>query len=142
LYSKHQNTVEPSTFGSEFNAMKTAVEQVEALCYMLRMMGVPIDGPASIYCDNQLVFKNASRPESMCNKKLNSIAYHHTREAQAAETVHMAWESGESNLSDLFTKLLPGPHLHDLYEQDPLLRVDCYLTQNELDPSFRFLIFL
>jgi hypothetical protein len=84
-YSKQQNTVKSSTFGSEFIAMKTAVEQVEALCYKLRMMGVPIDGPASIYCDNQSVFKNASRPESVCNKKHNSIAYHGTREAQAAE---------------------------------------------------------
>jgi hypothetical protein len=113
-YSKRQNTVESSTFGSEFIAMKTAVEQVEALCYKLRMMGVPIDDPASIYCDNQSVFKNALRPESVCNKKHNSIAYHRTREAQAAETVRVAWESGELNLSDLFTKLLPGPRFHDL----------------------------
>jgi hypothetical protein len=94
--------------------MKTAVEHFEALRYELRMMGVPIDGPTSIYCDNQLVFKNASRPESVCNKKHNSIAYHRTREAQAAETVCVAWESGEINLSDVFTKLLPGPRLYDL----------------------------
>jgi hypothetical protein len=59
-YSKRQNTVKSSTFGSEFIAMKTAVEQVEALRYELHMMGVPIDGPASIYCDNQSVFKNTS----------------------------------------------------------------------------------
>ena len=30
-YSKRQNVVESSTFGSEFVAMKTAIEQVEAL---------------------------------------------------------------------------------------------------------------
>jgi hypothetical protein len=94
--------------------MKTAVEQVEALRYKLRMMGVPIDGPASIYCDNQSVFKNASRPESVCNKKHNSCAYRCTHEVQAAETTRVAWESGELNLSHLFMKLLPGPCLHDL----------------------------
>jgi hypothetical protein len=113
-YSKWQNTIESSTFDSEFIAMKTAVEQVEALRYKVRMMGAPIDGPASIYCDNQLVFKSVLRPESVCNKKHNSIAYHHAREAQAAGTVRVAWESGELNLSNLFTKLLPGPSLHDL----------------------------
>jgi hypothetical protein len=94
--------------------MKTAMEQVEALCYKLHMMGVPIDGPVSIYWDNHSVFKNASRLESGCNKKHNSIAYHHTHEAQVAEAIRVAWESGELNLSDLFMKLLPGPHLHDL----------------------------
>ena len=34
-YSKCQNTVETSTFGSEFIAMKTAVEQIEAFRYKL-----------------------------------------------------------------------------------------------------------
>jgi hypothetical protein len=48
-YSKRQNTVESSTFGSEFIAMKTAVEQVEALQYKLRMMGIAIDGPTNMY---------------------------------------------------------------------------------------------
>ncbi len=43
-YSKRQNTVEASTFGSEFIAAKIAVEMVEGLRYKLRMMGVQVDG--------------------------------------------------------------------------------------------------
>ena len=82
-YSKRQNTVESSTFGSEFIAMKTAIEQIEALCYKLRMMGIPIEGPANVFCDNEAVFKNSAFPESTVKKKHNSIAYHRTREAQA-----------------------------------------------------------
>jgi hypothetical protein len=54
-YLKRQNTVESSTLGSEFIAMKTAVDQIEALRYKLRMMGVPIDGAANVLCDNHLV---------------------------------------------------------------------------------------
>ena len=34
-HSKQQNTVEASTFGSEFQAMKNAVELIEALRYKL-----------------------------------------------------------------------------------------------------------
>jgi hypothetical protein len=45
-YSKRQNTVETSTFGSEFVAMCIAVELIESLRYKLRMFGIPIDGPA------------------------------------------------------------------------------------------------
>ena len=60
--SKRQATVETSTFGAEFCAMKTAVEMIEALRYKLRMFGVLLDGPASIFCDNEAVFKNTSIP--------------------------------------------------------------------------------
>ena len=56
-FSKRQATVEVSTFGAEFCAMKTTVEMIEALKYKLRMFGVPIDGPANIFCDNEAVYK-------------------------------------------------------------------------------------
>lgn len=113
-YSKRQNTVETSTFGLEFIAMKIAVEQVEALRYKLRMMGIPIEGPANLYCDNESVFKNSSFPESAIKKKHNSIAYHKSRESQAAGSVRVAWIPGTSNPADIFTKLLPGPTLRNL----------------------------
>ena len=44
-YSKHQTTVETSTFGSEIVAMRIAIEMIEGLRYKLRMLGVPIAGP-------------------------------------------------------------------------------------------------
>ena len=113
-YSKRQNTVESSTFGSEFVAMKTAVEQVEALRYKLRMMGVPTDGPTNVFCDNESVFKNSTKPESVLKKKHNAIAYHRTREAIAANIIRIAWEDGRFNLADVLTKLLPGPKLREL----------------------------
>jgi hypothetical protein len=106
-YSKRQNTVEASTFGSELIAMKNAIELIEALRYKLRMFGVPIDGPTNIFCDNEAVYKNCSRPESTLNKKHHSIAYHRCREAVAAETCRVAKEDTKTNLSDLFTKVLP-----------------------------------
>ena len=113
-YSKRQNTVESSTFGSEFVAMKTAVEQVEGLRYKLRMMGIEVDGPTNVFCDNESVVMNTTRPESTLKKKHNAIAYHRTREAQAAGIIRIAKEDGETNLADLFTKLVPGPRLRDL----------------------------
>ena len=113
-FSKQQNTVEASTFGSEFVAMKTAIEQIESLRYKLRMMGIPLPGPASVFCDNESVFKSSTFPESVLKKKHNSIAYHRTREAQAAGTVRIAWEPGETNLADVLTKLLAGPRLRQL----------------------------
>ena len=79
-YSKKQATVEASTFGAEFIAMRTAVEMAESLRYKLRMFGIPIDGSTNIYCDNEAVYQNTVIPESTLKKKHHSIAYHRCRE--------------------------------------------------------------
>ena len=70
------------------------------------MIGVPLDGEMNVFCDNESVSKNSTLPESTLKKKHNSIAYHRTCEA-AVNTVHIAWEKSEMNLTDLLTKLLP-----------------------------------
>ena len=105
-FSKRQNTVESSTFGSEFIAMKIATELIEALTYKLRMFGVPLTGPARIFCDNESVVKSSSFPESTLRKKHCSIAYHKVREAIAAGKQLVYYEHTSSNLADLFTKVL------------------------------------
>jgi hypothetical protein len=113
-YSKRQNTVEALTFGSEFIAAKFAVEMIEGLRYKLRMMGVQVDGPTNVFCDNESVVKNSTRPESTLKKKHNMIANHRVRKAQAAGVVRIAKEDGETNLADILTKCLPGPRLRQL----------------------------
>ena len=72
-YSKRQNIMETSTFGSEFIAMRMAVDHIEALCYKLHMLGIPVEGPMNVFCDNEAVFKNTTIPESTLKKKHNSI---------------------------------------------------------------------
>lgn len=93
--------------------MKTAVEQIEGLCYKLHMLGIPLDGETNVFCYNESVFKSTV-PESTLKKKHWAIAYHCSREAQAALIIHVAWESRQTNLADLLTKLLPQPKLHQL----------------------------
>jgi hypothetical protein len=106
--------VETSTFGSEFIAARVVVELIEALRYKLRMFGVPVDGPANVYCDNHGVVINSSMPESTLKKKHNSIAYHRVREAAAAKTIRIAKEDGTTNIAHLLTKPLSGPRLKEL----------------------------
>ena len=105
-FSKRQNTVESSTFGSKFIAMKIATELIEPLTYKLRMFGVPLSGPARIFCDNESVVKSSTFPESTLKKKHCSIAYHKVREAVAAGKQLIYYENTSSNLADLFTKVL------------------------------------
>jgi hypothetical protein len=62
-FSKRQNTVEASTYGSELLAMRIAIEMIEGLRYKLQMMGVSIPDECAVFCDNSAVVTN-SRPES------------------------------------------------------------------------------
>ena len=53
-FSTRQNTMETSTFGSEFVAARIAVEMVEGLRYKLRMMESKWTGPQISFVIMQL----------------------------------------------------------------------------------------
>jgi Reverse transcriptase (RNA-dependent DNA polymerase) len=112
FYSKKQGSIETSSFGSEFSALKTAAELVEGLRYKLRMMGCPLDGPTCMFADNMSVVHNCSKPESVLKKKSNSIAFHYVRSLCATSpspTIFVVWVKSEDNPADMFTKTHAGP---------------------------------
>ena len=106
-YSKRQNSVETSTFLSEFVALKITTELIISLYYKLRMMGIPLDGLANVFCDNEAVYKNAIFTDSTLKKKHNSVAYDKVRESVAAEILVVIKEDSGSNLADILIKSLP-----------------------------------
>ncbi len=114
--------MELSTFGSEFVAMKTAIEMIEGLRYKLRMMGVAIQGPMSIFCDNNSVMKNAVNPESTLKKRHNAIAYHRVQESIAAKTVRVAKKPGKMNLGGHLNKVDAPSKIKRTSLTDPLVR--------------------
>ena len=61
-FSKRKNTVESSSFGSELVALRVATNMIEALKYKLRCFGIPIDGPATVLCDDKSVVTNSIVP--------------------------------------------------------------------------------
>ena len=81
--SKEQASIESSSFGAVFIAMKQCCEYLRGLRYKLRMMRIPCDGPSHIYGDKQSVLANTTMPDSMLKKKSQSIAYHLVCEGSA-----------------------------------------------------------
>jgi hypothetical protein len=116
-YSRRQNTVEASSFGAEFVALRIAVEMVESLIYKLRMFGIPVEVPANMFCDNQSVVSNASRPESQLKKRHVSICFHIVRERCAMKVIRVAWIDGKCMVADVLTKNVTGPSLKELLRQ-------------------------
>jgi hypothetical protein len=81
LISKHQKTVETSTYGSELVASRVATELIVEVRYILWSLGVALDGSELMLGDSMSVVLNTTVPSSVLKKKHNAIAYHRVREA-------------------------------------------------------------
>ena len=112
--SKRQGAIETSTYGAEFVVMKTAVEEVMSVRYMLRYLGVRIEKPTHILGDNRSVVLNATLKSSLLKKKHIPISYHMTREATAAQIVYPIKTRGENNFPDVLTKAQKRKTFRDL----------------------------
>ena len=84
-WSKKQNSVASSSFGSKFIPMKQCCEYVRGLRYKLRMMGISCDDPTFTYGDNQSVLANINVPDLTLKKRLQSIAYRFVQEGTAQD---------------------------------------------------------
>ena len=109
-YSKRQNTVEASTYGSEFVAMRILVEILLVLRCRLHMFCVPLDGPCNVFCDDDAVAHTTMRAETPLKTKNLSIAYHKAREAVTCGVILVFFERSGLNLSDILTNYLATIH--------------------------------
>ena len=83
-----------------------ATEAILEYRYNLRMLGVPLDGPALLLGDNKSVILNTTVPSSMLNKKHVACNYHRVREAVAARVMRFVHIDTHENLADIMTKPL------------------------------------
>ena len=54
-------------------ALRIDTDLLVSLRYKLRMFGIPIDGPADVFCENWSVMNNATLPQSVLNISHNAI---------------------------------------------------------------------
>ena len=93
-----------ATYGSEFEAARTATEQIMDLRNTLRYLGAPIMTKAYVFGDNKSVIMSATIPESVLNKRHNVLSYHRVREAIAAKILDFYWSSSNQKKSDILSK--------------------------------------
>ena len=113
--SKKQKSVQTSTFGAEFTALKQAVDEAVTLRYHLRSMGIKVMRPTTIYMDNMSVVLNATNPGSPLNKKCVALAYHFVREHVANKVVEIRKIDSTDNYADPFTKPMNGQEHGDFF---------------------------
>jgi hypothetical protein len=112
--SKHWNTAESSTFGWDFIAATTTIKVIDGVRCRLRMMGLSVDGPTSMFGNAGSVVTNAPKLESTLKKSHNVITYPKVRKAQDAMFVSFTHERGSTHLADVLSEAVPGPRLRDL----------------------------
>jgi hypothetical protein len=103
-FSKKQATVETATYGSEYIAARTCVDQIIDLRTTLRYLGIPIAGKSYMFGDNESVVKSSSYMESKLHKRHNALSYHRVREAIAAGFVRFYHIDGTRNPADIVSK--------------------------------------
>ena len=103
-YTKRQSTVETATYGSEFVAARTAVDQIIDIRTTQRYLGVPIRDMSYMFGDNRSVVTSSTIPNSTIFKRHHLVSYHRVREAIAAKFISFHWKDGKSNPADILSK--------------------------------------
>ena len=103
-FSKKQATVETATYGSEFVAARTCVEQAIDLRTTLRYLGVPIRMKSYMFGDNKSVVDSSITPHAKLHKRHTALSFHRVREAIAAKIIAFYHIAGEANPADILSK--------------------------------------
>ena len=101
---RSESTVETATYGSEFIAARTCVEQIMDLRNTLRYLGVPIQGRSYMFGDNESVVNSSSRPEAKLHKRHVALSFHRVREAVASNMLSFLHIKGQHNPADILSK--------------------------------------
>jgi hypothetical protein len=96
--------VETATFGSEFIAARTTIDQIVDLWTTLCYLGVPIQEKSYVFGDNKTVIDASSAPHAKLHKRHNALSFHHVREAVASKYVRIFHLPGEYNPADILSK--------------------------------------
>ena len=113
-YSKKQATVETATYGSEFVAARTCVEQIIDLRLTLRYLGVPIRDRSMMFGDNESVVKSSTIPQGKLHKRHTALSFHRVREAVAAKMIAYHFLSGKENPADCVSKNWTHAAVYDM----------------------------
>ena len=103
-FSKLQANVETATYGSEFTALRTAVDQVHDLRYSARSLGIPIIGPTYLFGDNLSTIISSTKSDGKIAKRWNILSFHRVREAVAHNVVRPFHIDGKDNPADVLSK--------------------------------------
>ena len=103
-HSKKQSTSETATYGAEFLAARTCIEQVIDLRNSFRYLGVPVFETSYVFGDNESQVKSSTVPYARLNKRHNILSYHFVRSMIAKGFINMLHIRSPFNIADTLSK--------------------------------------
>ena len=106
-FCKLQNTIETTTYGSEFIVAKQCAEQVRELQETLKFMGIFIKESTWMLGDNSSINISSTIPSSMLKKRYQALSYHYVHTCVIHGFLKFCFLKSEQNGAEIYTKFLP-----------------------------------
>jgi hypothetical protein len=130
--SKAQTTVAKSTMESEYMAMSDAVTEVMIYVELRKELGLPVDLPVKLYCDNQAAIRVATDDGETKRSKHINVRYHNIREKVASGLIAVDFVATGDQEADMLTKDVPDIQLAKLTSSVMLSQVRRSFEGNRL----------
>lgn len=115
---KKQQAVSYSSVEAEYRSMAITCCVLKQFLYLLQDLRVPQPLPNPLYCDNQASLHISSNPFFNEWTKHIEIAYHFIRNEIQAQRIALAYTPTNTQLADIFTKVLGQSQFHSLCKLD------------------------
>ena len=103
-YVKKQAMVETTTYGSEFVAARTCVEQIIDLRNTLHYLRVHVLEKSYMFGDNESVVGSSTRVYAKLHKCHTALSFYCVHEAIASKYVDFIFLPGNKNPADIMSK--------------------------------------
>lgn len=105
--SRKQHTVSRSSTESEYRALASSVAELSWLCNVLREIGIPLQKPPIVFCDNVSTIYLTANPIYHARTKHLEIDFHFVRERVASGAIQVRYVPTALQVADVLTKSLP-----------------------------------
>uniref|UniRef100_A0A2N9FA52 Uncharacterized protein n=1 Tax=Fagus sylvatica TaxID=28930 RepID=A0A2N9FA52_FAGSY len=110
--SKKQATVSRSSAEAEYRAMASAAAELTWLTYLLHDLGISLPTPPVLFCDNTSALHMTVNPVFHARTKHIELDFHFVREKVAAGALTTQYVPSQSQIADLFTKVVSKDVFH------------------------------
>jgi hypothetical protein len=111
---KKQQKVSLSSTEAEYRAMATTTMEIVWIHQLLEDMGITIEGPTKLCCDNKSAIYIAKNHTFHERTKHIEMDCHYVREAYLKGVIDLPYVTSEYQLADFFTKALCAPRFNFL----------------------------